>query len=122
MASVVLLPDTCPLIPDPCFLTSDSCSFVSCIRILTFEGVSGINYDGSGQVLVGLLDFKSSGPAKSRTVGSIPMHFRHHASKTAGSIGEDMGAEPKEDRAARGSVDSLLSVDKRRANVWYRNA
>ncbi len=32
---------------------------------------------GSGQVLVGLLDFKSSGGQTMSVVGSIPMHFRH---------------------------------------------
>ena len=32
--------------------------------------------NGSGQVLVGLLDFKSSGGQKMSAVGSIPMHFR----------------------------------------------
>jgi sec-independent protein translocase protein TatA len=31
---------------------------------------------GSGKVLVGLLDFKSSGGLKRSAVGSIPMHFR----------------------------------------------
>ncbi len=39
---------------------------------------------GSGQVLVGLLDFKSSGGQTMSVVGSIPMHFRqlpkHHVS------------------------------------------
>ena len=59
--------------------------------ILTFESISGINYDGSGKVLVGLLDFKSSGPAESGTVGSIPMHFRHHTLKRPNGAEDEGG-------------------------------
>ncbi len=44
---------------------------------LTLMGRSLILNGGSGQVLVGLLDFKSSGGQTMSVVGSIPMHFRH---------------------------------------------
>ena len=38
---------------------------------------------GSGQVLVGLLDFKSSDGQTMSVVGSIPMHFRQFRKQTA---------------------------------------
>ncbi len=53
-------------------------------------GESLIVNGGSGQVLVGLLDFKSSGGQAMSVVGSIPMHFRHislRRKKMLGGIG-----------------------------------
>jgi hypothetical protein len=43
---------------------------------LTLKEESFIVKIGSGQVLVGLLDFKSSDGQAMSVVGSIPMHFR----------------------------------------------
>ncbi len=45
-------------------------------NFLTLKGLWISLLNGSGQVLVGLLDFKSSGGQTMSVVGSIPMHFR----------------------------------------------
>ena len=75
---------------------------------LTLKGKSFSLKIGSGQVLVGLLDFKSSGGQKMSVVGSIPMHFRQ--------LCFDMSARWQ----ARASASSNFVEEKR--NVWNRNA
>jgi hypothetical protein len=47
------------------------------LKTVDFKGRILYSLIGSGQVLVGLLDFKSSGGQTMSVVGSIPMHFRH---------------------------------------------
>ena len=47
-------------------------------NFLTLKGLSISFLNGSGQVLVGLLDFKSSVGQTMSVVGSIPMHFRQN--------------------------------------------
>ena len=53
---------------------------------LTLKRKSFRLYFGSGKVLVGLLDFKSSDGQMMSVVGSIPMHFRQHKKQSPRSM------------------------------------